>query len=83
MTKQKTPTLQQQRRYVRQWKRTGKLLRQIKMQELAALTDEDTRHAIAALLSPVFTRSAYKHPKYERTSGLLEQQKYFRRLLHP
>ncbi len=69
------PSLEQQRRYVRQWKRTGKLLRKIKMEELAALTDEQARKDTEDLLQ--LANSAYRHPRLKRYSGLIEQQKLF------
>ena len=81
-TNRKPLTLEEQRQYVQQWKRTGEELRLIKMAELAAMTDEDTRDAVATLLSSAFTRTAYKNPKYEQYSGLIEQQAYFQKMHH-
>ena len=67
-------------RYVKTWARASAALRKIKMAELAALTDDDTRRLVAALLDPVFTRTAYKNPKRIGYSGMVEQQRWFKKL---
>ena len=67
-------------RYVKTWARASAALRKVKMAELSALTDDDTRRLVAALLDPVFTRSAYKNPKRISHSGLVEQQRWFKKL---
>jgi hypothetical protein len=67
-------------RYVKTWARASVALRKIKMAELAALTDDDTRRLVAALLDPVFTRNAYKSPDRVNSSGLVEQQRIFKKL---
>lgn len=72
-------TLERQRmkQWVDTWKIAGEELRQIKMAELAAMTEEDTRQAVEWLLSEVV--HAYKHPRYDSYSGLIDQQQYFHR----
>ncbi len=67
-------------RYVKTWTRASVALRKVKMAELAALTDDETRRLVAALLDPVFTRNAYKNPKRISYSGLVEQQRLFKKL---
>ena len=67
-------------RYVKTWARASVALRKVKMAELAALTDDDTRRLVAALLDPVFTRNAYKSPDRVNSSGLVEQQRIFKKL---
>ncbi|HQV29750.1 MAG TPA: hypothetical protein PKY66_16640 [Thermoflexales bacterium] len=67
-------------RDVKTWARASVALRKIKMAELAALTDDDTRRLVAALLDPVFTRNAYVDPWRVSYSGLVEQQRIFMKL---
>ncbi len=67
-------------RYVKTWARASVALRKVKMAELTALTDDDTRRLVAALLDPVFTRNAYKNPNRVSYSGLVEQQRLFKKL---
>ena len=67
-------------RYVKTWARANVALRKITMAELAALTDDDTRRLVAALLDPVFTRNAYQNPKRIGYSGMVEQQRLFKKL---
>ena len=79
MTTNRTPlTLEEQRQIVQQWKRTGEELRLIKMAELAAMTDEEAQRATQDLL--LMAEGAYFNPKYLTYSGLIEQQRIFRRL---
>ena len=68
---------EQTKQWVETWKVAGIELRKIKMAELAAMTDEDTRQAVDWLLSEVL--HAYKHPRYDSYSGLIDQQQYFHR----
>jgi hypothetical protein len=63
------------RRWVQAWKRAGPALERIRRQELRQL---DTYAAIALLCGPADYREAPRAPK--PTSGLIEQQRIFRRL---
>jgi hypothetical protein len=63
------------RRWVQAWKSAGPELERIRRQELRQL---DTYAAIALLCGPADYREAPRAPK--PTSGLIEQQRIFRRL---
>lgn len=63
--------------WVRIWKAAGPRLAEIERRELRAMTDAERREAIHALLTllPVWTDAP-------PTSGLVEQQKWFKKLAH-
>jgi hypothetical protein len=63
------------KRWVQAWKTAGPALERIRRQELRQL---DTYAAIALLCGPADYREAPRAPKL--TSGLIEQQRIFRRL---
>jgi hypothetical protein len=62
------------RRWVETWKETGALLEQLRRVELRRL---DPQHAIALLCGPADYHLPPRAPK--PTSGLLEQQRWFRK----
>jgi len=70
------PTITQQRRWARQWKRASRELEEQHVAELRNLSEaEALRQSDAMLeLAPRFRR-------LRRTSGLVKQQALFRRLL--
>jgi hypothetical protein len=71
-----TPT--EQRAWLTQWRGAELALKQVKREELAALTDERAREISRMLLGAVkFPRPAKDGPE---TSGLVEQQRLFRKL---
>jgi hypothetical protein len=72
-------TIEQQRRLVQQWRITGPLLEEFKKQELRAMTDEEARAISEMLLSPV--PSPHDWRPDPQSSGLVEQQRIFRRAL--
>ena len=63
---------------MRQWRSAGKALAAVKRAELIALTDDDVRRAISWLFAD--TVGQYKNPKLGLSSGLVEQQRYFKKL---
>ncbi len=65
-------------RYIKIWERTGKELRKIKMQELAAMTDQQAREDTYDLL--MLSNTAYRSPQRKRHSGLVEQQRWFKKI---
>ena len=71
-------TLEQKQKWMAQWRSATKELDAVKQVALQEMTDDDTRQAVAWLLSD--TIGAYKNPLYQTYSGLVEQQKYFKRL---
>ncbi len=66
--------------WMRQWRSAAKALAAVKHAELISLTDDDVRRAISWLLAD--TQAAYKDPRHQRYSGLVIQQRYFKKL-HP
>jgi hypothetical protein len=66
------------REWVAAWKRAAPVLERIRRQELREL---DPYTAISWLCGPADYRSAPRAPK--PTSGLIEQQRYFRTLSRP
>ena len=65
------------RRWVKAWQDAGPLLERIRWQELREL---DAYAAIALLCGPADYRVPPRAPK--PTSGLIDQQRYFRRSRH-
>jgi hypothetical protein len=71
------PSLDLQKRLVRQWRETGRLLTNLRRAELAAQTPEESRQAaydmlqLGGMLAPDATR--------EKTSGMVEMQRLFAR----
>jgi hypothetical protein len=68
------------KRWMQQWRNSARALAAVKRAELVALTDDDVRRAISWLLAD--TQSVYKDPQRQRFSGLVIQQRYFKKL-HP
>lgn len=61
-------------RRVETWRAAGDLLQRERWAHLRAMTDDDSRRAVAELLSLPYPELP------ERGSGLVEQQKVFRRV---
>lgn len=72
-------SIEQQRRLVQQWRVTGPLLEKIKTEELRAMTDEEARAISEMLLSIVPSPHDWRPDPCN--SGLVEQQRFFRRAL--
>jgi hypothetical protein len=68
----------QGRRWVRAWKTAGPELERIRREELRRLDACAAHAAIALLCGPADYRQPPRAPK--PTSGLVEQQRYFRKL---
>ncbi|HEY5793109.1 MAG TPA: hypothetical protein VIS74_07410 [Chthoniobacterales bacterium] len=70
------------RRWVETWKQAGPELQRIKEEELRARSDEQlARDSEAALL--LADHWLALHPGYERESGMIEQQRLFRKWTPP
>jgi len=75
----RTMTQTEKKRWATQWRSAAKALAIVKRREIAALTDDDTRRSVAWLLAD--TVAHYKNPKSRVYSGLVDQQRYFKRCL--
>ena len=67
------------KRWAQTWESAGKALEALRRGELAAMTDDDVRRAIADL----FTDAPMPGLPARTTSGLVEQQRLFSRLRKP
>lgn len=67
------------RRWAQAWESAGAALSALRRRELASMTDDDVRRAIADL----FTGRSMPDLPPRLTSGLVEQQRLFRRLRKP
>ena len=74
-------TEDQQRRYVRQWLQTGRLLEEVRWRELREI-DNDVALRASDMLIDAALRIAIA-PSRRNSSGLVEQQAYFHRLARP
>jgi hypothetical protein len=66
------------RRLVKNWQHTGELLDRIKWDELRAMTEDDAARAFERL--SMHPRDGWMPPERLGSSGLVEQQRIFRRL---
>ena len=66
------------KRLIRQWRETGRVLREIRLAELAAMGDEESRHVALDILNLASALS--DDPRRERQSGLVEMQRLFSKL---
>ena len=71
----KTP--EEQRAWMNQWRAAAIALRQVRREELRAMTDEDAVAAFNALNVP--PELVWRSPKRESSSGLVEQQRIFQK----
>jgi len=67
-----------QKRLVRQWRETGRMLREIRLAELAAMPEEESRHVALDILN--LAGALADDPRRERYSGLVEMQRHFSKL---
>ncbi len=67
--------LEAARRYVEQWRIAGPLLDEIKTRELRAMTEEEGRRKAEIVMEAVPAPTEDAPP----TSGLIEQQRWFRK----
>ena len=67
-----------QKRLIRQWRVTGRLLRKIRRDELAAMRDEESRGVVLHILNLASVLS--DDPRRECNSGLVDMQRLFSKL---
>ena len=67
-----------QKRLIKQWRETGRVLREIRLAELAAMREEDSRHVALDILN--LTGALSDDPQREHYSGLVEMQRLFAKL---
>ena len=67
-----------QKRLIRQWRVTGRLLRKIRLDELASMQDEESRGVVLDILNLASVLS--DDPRRECNSGLVEMQRLFSKL---
>lgn len=67
-----------QKRLIRQWRDTGVVLRKIRLDELAAMQDEESRRVALDILNLASVLA--DDPRRERSSGLVEMQRLFSKL---
>jgi hypothetical protein len=79
MIKQIGMTQKEQAAWLAQWQAAESALRKQKMKELAAMSDDQVRQSVAILLA--LAGRIEPDPRRWRTSGLVEQQRWFRRHL--
>ncbi|NJK91900.1 MAG: hypothetical protein HC904_08780 [Blastochloris sp.] len=70
------------RRWVETWKRAGPELERIKEEDLRAMTDEEAVQQATQVMA-MAGRWLESNPGYERESGLVEQQRWFKKWKHP
>lgn len=68
-------TPEEQRKWMNQWREAAAALRQVKREELRAMTDEDAVAAFNALDMP--PDLVWRSPERENSEGLIEQQRIF------
>ena len=64
-----------QKRLIRQWRETGRVLREIRLAELAAMQEEESRHVALDILN--LASVLPDDPRRVRYSGLVEMQRLF------
>jgi hypothetical protein len=64
-----------QKRLIRQWRETGRVLRKIRLAELAAMREEESRRVALDILTLASALS--DDPRRERYTGLVEMQRLF------
>lgn len=64
-----------QKRLIRQWLETGRVLREIRLAELAAMREEESRHIALDILN--LASALPDDPRRKRYSGLVEMQRLF------
>jgi hypothetical protein len=68
----------QQKQWMAQWRIAARELERVKRLELAEMTDEEALKATHDLLS--LAQTAYKAKHFRTYSGLVEQQRWFKKL---
>jgi hypothetical protein len=67
-----------QKRLIRQWKETGRVLREIRLAELGAMREEESRQVVLDILNLADVLS--DDPWRESLSGFVEMQRLFSKL---
>jgi hypothetical protein len=67
-----------QKRLIGQWGETGRVLREIRVAELAAMREEESRQVALDILN--LASALADDPRRERYSGLVEMQRLFSKL---
>jgi hypothetical protein len=70
-------TLDQQRAWIKQWRRAEIALREVKREEMAAMTDDEAISAFNALDMP--PELIWRSPDRANSAGLIEQQRLFKK----
>ncbi len=70
-------TPEEQRKWMQQWREAEKYLRQVKREELRAMTDQDAVAAFNALDMPLHL--VWRSPERVNSEGLIEQQRIFKK----
>lgn len=66
------------RRLIRQWRETGRVLKEIRMAELAAMREEESRHVALDILN--LGSALSDDARRVRYSGFVEMQRLFSKL---
>jgi hypothetical protein len=67
-----------QKQLIRQWRKTGRVLKEIRVAELAAMREEESRQVALDILNLASALS--DDPRRDRYSGLVEMQRLFSKL---
>jgi len=67
-----------QKQLIRQWRETGRVLKEIRLAELAAMQEEESRQVALDILNLASALS--DDPRRDRYSGLVEMQRLFSKL---
>ena len=67
-----------QKQLIRQWQKTGRVLKEIRLAELAAMREEESRQVALDILNLASALS--DDPRRDRYSGLVEMQRLFSKL---
>jgi hypothetical protein len=67
-----------QKQLIRQWRETGRVLKEIRLAELAAMREEESRQVALDILN--LASALCDDPRRDRYSGLVEMQRLFSKL---
>jgi hypothetical protein len=67
-----------QKQLIRQWRETGRVLKEIRLAELASMREEESRQVALDILNLASALS--DDPRRDRSSGLVEMQRLFSKL---
>lgn len=75
-------TRRQQQRWLEQWRVASRELPKLRCRELRSLSQSQLLARIDALLT-LAAEPAFQNPRRKATSGLVEQQRWFRKIHRP